>query len=127
MALMLSIIAASGPPNWSQVKLPAGRSRQACSSYYNRLLKEASTAPSLDGAKTSTPKRATPKKAKDNGTPTKRKRGGKKGDMENGEGQDDEEVVVVAKKQKKEESEDEDVKEEGDEKVDDDMVIKEEA
>ena len=125
MALMLSIIAASGPPNWSQVKLPAGRSRQACSSYYNRLLKEASTSSSPDGAKAPAPKRATPKNAKDNVTPTKRKRGSKKGDMANLEGQDDDEEIVATKKQKKVESHDEDVKEE--EEEDEDMIIKKEA
>ena len=122
---MLSIIAASGPPNWAQVKLPAGRSRQACSSYYNRLLKEASSTSMPDGAKATVAKRSTPKKTKDTGTPNKRKRGGTKGDVPNLEGQDDEEEIVAKKKQKKEESDEEDVKEENeDDEGDEGMVVK---
>lgn len=123
MALMMSIIAASGPPNWSCVVLPAGRSRIACTSLYNRLLKEASTIPMADGAKAGTTPKRTPKKAKENGTPTKRKRGGKADDMATEEAHDDDEEDTVVKKQKKvveEKSEEEQIKQ------DEDMVIKEE-
>ncbi len=120
---MMSIIAASGPPNWSRVVLPAGRSRIACTSLYNRLVKEASTVPMAGGAKAgNTPKR-TPKKTKENGTPTKRKRGGKGDKTANEEDGDDEEDYVMVKKQKKEEED------EGGEEVDvkeEDSIIKEE-
>ncbi len=122
MALMMSIIAASGPPNWSCVVLPAGRSRIACTSLYNRLVKEASTIPSADGAKAGTTPKRTPKKTKENGTPTKRKRGSKGDDMATEDAHDDDGEDTVVKKQKKvdEKSEEEQIKQ------DEDMVIKEE-
>ncbi|KAL8783832.1 MAG: hypothetical protein Q9213_004378 [Squamulea squamosa] len=40
-ALMVSIVASFGMPNWSQVKLPVGRSRMACMHQYYAAMEEA--------------------------------------------------------------------------------------
>ena len=125
----MSIIAASGPPNWARVVLPAGRSRQACTSAYNRLLKEASTIPMGDGAQAGTAsKRASPNKSKDNGTATKRKRGSKANQVANGGVDDDEEEGLVIKKQKKQESEQEELKgEDEDDEGAEELTVKKET
>ena len=96
---MLAIIIAGGPPNWTQVNLPAGRSRAACVSAYNRLLGVASTVPMSTTAKPRTPS----KKNKKGEATSKRKLGGKGDMMANAEGGDDEEATPIAKKRKKEE------------------------
>ncbi|KAL8940223.1 MAG: hypothetical protein Q9216_002932 [Gyalolechia sp. 2 TL-2023] len=41
VALLISLLAASGPPNWKNVQLPAGRSRMACQHIYAAAVKEA--------------------------------------------------------------------------------------
>lgn len=40
LALCISIINASGPPDWKNVKLPAGRTKKACLHVYNSLKKQ---------------------------------------------------------------------------------------
>lgn len=45
VALLISLLAASGPPNWKNVQLPAGRSKMACQHVYMAAVKEAQGVP----------------------------------------------------------------------------------
>ncbi|KAL8842906.1 MAG: hypothetical protein Q9170_000310 [Blastenia crenularia] len=78
-ALLISLLAASGPPNWKDVKLPAGRSKMACQHVYMAAVKEAQGVAvgdnkNADAIKKRSPKKGTSSKSK---ISAKRKRGGK--------------------------------------------------
>ncbi|KAI9878347.1 MAG: hypothetical protein M1830_000279 [Pleopsidium flavum] len=75
LALCISIIAASGSPDWKNVKLPAGRTKKACLHVYNSLKKQ-SEGIALGGSNTQVVGKPR-KKAVTNGAAVKRKRGGK--------------------------------------------------
>ncbi|KAL8960317.1 MAG: hypothetical protein Q9193_002961 [Seirophora villosa] len=75
-ALLISLLAASGPPNWKQVKLPAGRSRMACQHIYIAAVKGAEGVELGDNKNSGAVKKRGPNKAtasKAEGS-TKRKR-----------------------------------------------------
>ena len=57
----MSIIAASGPINWKDVKLPAGRSRGACYCVVRAALEEAQTVELGDNKNASTIKKRGPR------------------------------------------------------------------
>ena len=118
----MSVIASYGSsPDWHSVELPAGRSRQACTSYFNRI-KDAAMGP-----KPAKPAIApvVPKKSRAKANPKKRKVGGK-GDAIAEEDNHDDEEPTQSKKQKKEIKE-ETVQEIKDEEGSEDAVIEDEV
>ncbi|KAL9599408.1 MAG: hypothetical protein Q9219_003845 [cf. Caloplaca sp. 3 TL-2023] len=90
-ALLVALLAASGPPNWKDVKLPAGRSRMACQHIYFNAVKEAQSVAVGDNKNAGAVKKRGPNKRttspNSKGTP-KRKRG------KNAENMSDHESVV---------------------------------
>ncbi|KAL8902859.1 MAG: hypothetical protein Q9207_004324 [Kuettlingeria erythrocarpa] len=77
-ALLISLLAAAGSPNWKTVKLPAGRSKMACQHVYMAAVKEAQCAAFGDNSNADAVKKRGPNKKsttqKATSTP-KRKRG----------------------------------------------------
>ncbi|KAL8761130.1 MAG: hypothetical protein Q9184_002730 [Pyrenodesmia sp. 2 TL-2023] len=118
LALMISIIASMGTPNWNSIKLPPGRTKYACVHVYNAAMKEAQTlglgdSKNVEGLKKRAPKNVI--SADTNGT-TKRKRG-KKGEQAFNESEASGDEDRVSKKLKSDEhsEEEKEVKLEADE------------
>lgn len=111
----MSIIAASGHPDWKRVKLPAGRTKKACLHIYNSLKKQAENVALGDVGTSAVAKPR--KKAATNGGPVKRKRGKgvdsveavEEADDEEGEGMEVKKPKTDVKGGVKEEVDDEDV------------------
>ncbi|KAI4171588.1 MAG: hypothetical protein LQ343_004180 [Gyalolechia ehrenbergii] len=78
VALLVSLLAASGPPNWKNVQLPAGRSRMACQHVYMAAVKEAQGVAVGDNKNADAVKKRERKKA----TTSKAKAGSKRKDDE---------------------------------------------
>ncbi|KAL8663089.1 MAG: hypothetical protein Q9202_004126 [Teloschistes flavicans] len=62
-ALMVSIVASFGPPNWNNIQLPAGRSRMACHHIYYRAMEEAKGVAMGDNKNSDAVKKRGPKKS----------------------------------------------------------------
>lgn len=69
LALCISIISASGPPDWKNVKLPAGRTKKACLHVYNSLKKQSEgiALAGLDTAAVPKPRKKAEKSVTNNG------------------------------------------------------------
>jgi hypothetical protein len=111
LALCISIIHASGPPDWKNVKLPAGRTKKACLHVYNSLKKQ-SEGIALAGPDTAAvpkPRKKAEKSVSNNGKkrgrPAKAKMSAET--VLQGEDDDDEGSEAKKVKLKKEGSEDE--------------------
>ncbi|KAL9046620.1 MAG: hypothetical protein Q9214_000591, partial [Letrouitia sp. 1 TL-2023] len=105
-ALLMSMLAASGPINWSKVILPPGRTQQACYLIYYRALQDAEKSAWWGYGKKGGDAKNKSSGVKENGTAkgTKRGRAKKGAELED----DDEESDYkekVAKKLKLEDSE----------------------
>lgn len=106
LALCMAIIAHSGTPKWTEIRLPEGRTRKAAMHTYAAMRKEAlnipTVAPTENDSATEQPKRkaAAPKKAKASaGDGPKRKPAtGRKRKV--GQRDDDDEEYMVSKKVK---------------------------
>ncbi|KAL8868501.1 MAG: hypothetical protein Q9174_004949 [Haloplaca sp. 1 TL-2023] len=78
-ALFVSIVASFGTPNWSNVKLPAGRSRMACIHVYYKAMEEAKGVTLGDSKNEGAVKKRGPRKPATGPSPSKAVGHGKRG------------------------------------------------
>lgn len=104
----MSMLAASGPINWSKVTLPPGRTQQACYLVYYRALQDAEKNAWWSYGKKGADANIKNSGVKEKGTAkgTKRAQAKKGGQLEDDDEEESDYKEKVAKKQKLEDSED---------------------
>ncbi|KAL8676107.1 MAG: hypothetical protein Q9186_007340 [Xanthomendoza sp. 1 TL-2023] len=109
LALMVSIVASQGTPNWNLVKLPAGRSRMACMHAYYAAMEGAKEVPLGDTKNAGAIKKRGPRGPSSvKNSPAKGKRGHKAQEEIAHESDVSDEEGPRMKKLKKEESDEDD-------------------